>query len=589
MTLQAERELLELADYLYIHSNIKPYSRVIFILSRLIALNSDLRNIHTADKILSFLINKYPDLLEEQDYNAKYIFDLIGKDFLKIKEVVLHILELAPKGTDTLGFIFNTLLRGKFEAGEGLGTYLTPEEVVGIMVNISLFYYEKYNDNYSKIKFADITGGTGRFIFKFNNICKLKKLKYHAIIADQSKFSLDLAKINFILSGDTKNVEIINVNDSIIDSQITNYSEKISIICTNPPFGANKYIFTSELKKTFSNNELKLLYMTSDKSKIDPALVFLLRNFKLLAKNGIMSIILPDGVLYSNLLYDIITQKLDNCYFNILAIVSLPVATFSLGGTVAKTSFLVIHKSPKNIKAKIYIGTANHVGFLKKGNNKIIDKKGNDLELIEQEIISKKISVGIYANIEMAFKREYCKNNLFVKNNNILIREYLKYPVCDKYFHISILDIDETGFINFEKVINNSPITKPLLCKPYDVLISCINPRIWRATIIPNIKKYIWTCSSEFAVFRCKNIEESVKFYFSVMQKKFREKALSYAKGTSSSRQRINKKDLMNIKLVSPNNDQVEELKKLIEIRHNNYFDRLKDLSISISLWGRPN
>jgi hypothetical protein len=587
--MESEQELLSLADYLYVHSNIKPYSRVIFILSRLIALNSDLKNIDNSQSILNALMQKYPDLLEEQDYNAEYIFELIGKDFIKIKNIVLKILELAPKGTDTLGLIFNTLLRGKFEAGEGLGTYLTPEEVVKIMVNISIFYYKKYNKNNNKIIFSDITGGTGRFIYEFNNICKSHKINYHAIIADQSKFSLDLAKINFILSGDINKVSIINVKDSMIDNQIAKYSNKINIICTNPPFGTNKYIFSSELKSVFSNNELRLTNMTCTNSKIDPAALFLLKNFKLLSKNGIMSIVLPDGVLYSNLLYNIIRQPIDDCYFNILAIISLPVVTFSLGGTVAKTSFLVVHKSLKKVESRIYVDSANHIGFLKKGNKKIIDKYGNELERIEQNILSNNISNGIYKDIKSAFKKDCRDNNILGKNNNILVKEYLKYPKNGEYFHISILDIDETGYINFEKIINNSPITKPLLCKSNDVIISCINPRIWRATIIPNIDNYNWTCSSEFAVFRCNNIDESIKFYFSVMHNNFREKALSFAKGTSSSRQRINKKDLLSISLVPPTKRQIEELRQLIEIRHNNYINRLKDLTISISLWGRAN
>jgi type I restriction-modification system DNA methylase subunit len=582
---EVERELLNLADYLYVHSNIKPYSRVIFILSRLIALNSDLKTINNCQGILDALIKKYPDLLEEQDYNVEFIFELIGGDFSKIKKIVLKILDIAPKGTDTLGLIFNTLLRGKFEAGEGLGTYLTPEEVVKIMVNTSFFYFKKYNINYKKIKFADITGGTGRFIYSFNNICKAFKLNYHALIADQSKFSLDLAKINFILSGDIKKVDIINVNDSIVDSKISKYLHKINIICTNPPFGTNKYLFSQELKNVFLNDELNMLNMICDKSKIDPAIIFFLKNFKLLSQNGVMAIVLPDGVLYSNILYNIIHQIIDDCYFNILAIISLPVATFSLGGTVAKTSFIIIHKSPKKIKSKIYTASVNHIGFLKKGNNKIIDKDGNELEFIEQEILSDKISMGIYYDVEIAFKKNHCDNNS-LKNNNTLVREYLKHPIGNKCFHISILDIDETGFINFEKIIKNSPITKPLLCKPYDVIVSCINPKIWRATIVPEINGYIWTCSSEFAVFRCKNIDESINFYFSVMQKNFRKKALSYARGTSSSRQRINKKELLNIRLVLPSKQQLEKIKDLIEIRHTLYLNRLKDLEISVSLWG---
>jgi len=585
---EAERSLLQLADYLYIHSNIKPYSRVIYILSRLIALNSDLKMINDSKTVLLKLKNKFPDLLEEQDYNSDYIFGLLKNDFIRIKNVVLNILELAPKGTDTLGLIFNTLLRGKFEAGEGLGTYLTPEEVVEIMVNISISFFKKYNKKNKTIYFADITGGTGRFIYKFINLCKIINIKYKAIISDQSKFSLDLAKINFILSGDIENVNIINVKDSILDDNINKYLGKINIICTNPPFGTNKYEYSTELKYIFNDNELKILNMISEKSKNDPALIFLLKNFKLLSNNGIMGIILPDGIIYSNIFFYIINQNYDGFYFNILSVISLPVVTFALGGTVAKTSFIIINKSRKNIKTDIYIANADHIGFLKKGNKRIIDNAGNDLFKIQEDIFSNSIKYGKLVSKEIAFKRKcFNKKCLSLNKNIVLVRNYLKQTNNKIYYHISILDVDETGYINFEKILKNSPITKPIICEPYDILVSCINPKIWRTTIVPKIKDFLWTCSSEYAVFRCKDYEESIKLYFSIMQNNFIESAVSYAKGTSSSRQRINKNDLLKIKIDIPNDSQIDKLKKLFKLRNENYINRLKDLSISSSLWSR--
>jgi hypothetical protein len=189
---------------------------------------------------------------------------------------------------------------------------------------------------------------------------------------------------------------------------------------------------------------------------------------------------------------------------------------------------------------------------------------------------------------EIVFKKESIEKKGFsLRKNCILVKEYAKDFSREKsHFHISILDIDETGYINFERVFQNDPVTKPLICKPYDILISCINPRIWRTVIIPEISNYTWTCSSEFAVFRSKNKADSIKLYFSIMQKKFKEQALSYAKGTSSSRQRINKMELMNIPLYSPTHEQIEKLKELIDLRKRNYINRLRDLNISLSLWG---
>ena len=170
-------------------------------------------------------------------------------------------------------------------------------------------------------------------------------------------------------------------------------------------------------------------------------------------------------------------------------------------------------------------------------------------------------------------------------NTAKLIRDYYNSPRLGLSFHISILDIDETGYINFDTLLKNNPTTKPMVCKPNDILISCINPKIWRATIVPDLKDANWTCSSEFAIFRTKTIEESIRLYYGIMTNSFKEAALKYAKGTSSSRQRINKADLHNVNYMPPNEEQYLQTSLLLKKRSIQYVERLEDLRISSSLW----
>ena len=61
------------------------------------------------------------------------------------------------------------LLRGKFEGGEGMGTFLTPEEVVIPMVDMLLKVVDKdaldHLGGSSRLLYGDICGGTGRFVY----------------------------------------------------------------------------------------------------------------------------------------------------------------------------------------------------------------------------------------------------------------------------------------------------------------------------------------------------------------------------------------------------------------------------------------
>jgi len=126
-------------------------------------------------------------------------------------------------------------------------------------------------------------------------------------------------------------------------------------------------------------------------------------------------------------------------------------------------------------------------------------------------------------------------------------------------------------------LISNSPTTKPLLCKPGDILISCINPKIWRVTIIPNLAGS-WSCSSEFAVLQPINFANTVSLFLSLISEDFIQQAVLLANGTSSSRQRINKITLLDLRI---NKLEVpEEIEDMLIKRKDIYKARLAELRL---------
>jgi len=138
--------------------------------------------------------------------------------------------------------------------------------------------------------------------------------------------------------------------------------------------------------------------------KADPAALFLDRNLQLLKLGGRMLIVVPDGVLSNSgdrYLREYLMGKKDESSGQFLggkavvkAVVSLPTQTFAISGTGAKTSFLYLQKkgtyriTGRNIsidqQGVIFMAVAEHVGYIKKGNDELIDPAGNDLKPIAE-------------------------------------------------------------------------------------------------------------------------------------------------------------------------------------------------------------
>ena len=151
---------------------------------------------------------------------------------------------------------------------------------------------------------------------------------------------------------------------------------------------------------------------------------------------------------------------------------------------------------------------------------------------------------------------------------SVFVKEYVNNEFGN-YVHIPVDAVDEYGIIHFDKcLINKMPKSKPLKCNSGDILVSCINPRIWRVAKIPYIKNINWNCSSEFIVLRAKKDKNELFMYLS--NKDVKDKALKLANGTSSSRQRVNKKMFFSIDINLDNKNDID-INKYDKINMNLY------------------
>jgi type I restriction enzyme M protein len=94
------------------------------------------------------------------------------------------------------------------------------------------------------------------------------------------------------------------------------------------------------------------------RTRIDPSLACLARAVTLLAPGGVLGIVLPDGVLGSPSVRDLLTRGGDLAP---LAVVSLPPATFALSGTVARTSALFLRRDGAD-RPRVVLARVEHVG-----------------------------------------------------------------------------------------------------------------------------------------------------------------------------------------------------------------------------------
>lgn len=261
----------------------------------------------------------------------------------------------------------------------------------------------------------------------------LSQIKHYSFFgADQASGSLIKARLNMLLYGDGHS-QLLHVDDSLLDQHIDCLMGKFDLIMTNPPFGKNKYdaskgeSYAKGLEKMRSN---KLFYhpkvqpllddpryqcelgysWTSDRNKkkalknANPASLFIDRNLQLLKPGGRLLIVVPDGILSNSddkyireYLMGLKDEKSGEFFGGkavVKAVVSLPTQTFAISGTGAKTSFLYVQKKGTytmggqaitvDRQGPIFMAVAEHVGYIKKGNDELPDPAGNDLKPIAE-------------------------------------------------------------------------------------------------------------------------------------------------------------------------------------------------------------
>jgi len=273
------------------------------------------------------------------------------------------------------------------EMRRGLGIYLTPDDVVKMMVAFVSPTPEQ--------SVYDLACGSGTFLIETLKFRHTKSRPQKNIVwgTDKNPRMLLLAELNI------GHFPEITFNRRVIDSLFPETDNKtpwprpssFDVIFTNPPFGVTLDNASFDLRgfKTCVNKEG---YITNRQQS---EIVFIEQSLNYLKPGGILAIVLPKSVVTNSSLQT--ARKAFDKQGYIYAAVILPSETFATSGTQASTIVLFIRKySPKeDRKEKINIALANvtNVGYDATGR----ERKDNELLQLAKDLrscLKSKSSVG---------------------------------------------------------------------------------------------------------------------------------------------------------------------------------------------------
>lgn len=297
---------------------------------------------------------------------------------------LLNLIRVIPmngkQDYDVLGFVYEYLISNfAANAGKKAGEFYTPHEVSKVMSDIIADFLK----NRENIEIYDPTSGSGSLLINIGNsvsknIKDPNKIKYYAQELKQNTYNL--TRMNLIMRGILPS-NIVARNGDTLEEDWPFFDEDheytplfIDAVVSNPPYSQPWDSKDKETDARYKNFGL------APKTKADYA--FLLHDLYHLKPDGIMTIILPHGVLFRGGEEREIRKNLIEKN-HIDTIIGLPANIFF--GTGIPTIIMILKKQAKK-DTNIQIIDASR-GFVKDGkNNKL---RAADIKKISDAVINR--------------------------------------------------------------------------------------------------------------------------------------------------------------------------------------------------------
>ena len=326
--------------------------------------------------------NLFNELRNSPDFRS--IFDDSDKLSLEprlLAEIVYRLQFLKIRESDKTGDAFQLFI-APYYRGEN-DQYLTPEPVINMILGII--------NPTLKDTILDHACGTGRFLthtishvqeqLTRQSINMKNWASTHVFGIDIDRTLVKISKIYMVMIGDghTNIAKDNSLKKEVSQYQVSNLL--ITMVVTNPPFGRKEKVVDKTILKYYDLGHVwdKNLDMKTElrKQGQTQGILMLERAYQFLNENGIIGIVLPEG-LFSNITDDYI-RKWIVTHFEILAIISLPEETFRVEtiGVNVKTSVLIAKKKTGVTEHNIFFASPKTIGYNLQGetvnSNEVMD------------------------------------------------------------------------------------------------------------------------------------------------------------------------------------------------------------------------
>ncbi|GAB6095098.1 type I restriction-modification system subunit M [Desulfatiferula olefinivorans] len=385
----------------YIKDNIGYFMAYDHLFSTWLAQGRDFDVSHVRDALSAFSRHIHPHhkrlfdgIFKTLETGLSKLGDTAAKQTKAISELLQLIKDIPMDGRlgyDVLGFIYEYLI-GMFaaNAGKKAGEFYTPHEVSLLMSEIVADHVKEKQ----KIQIYDPTSGSGSLLINIGHcIAKhmddVNNIRYYAQELKENTYNL--TRMNLVMRGILPNNIFTRNGDTLEDDwpyfdetdPINTYNPLyVDAVVSNPPYSQKWDPAHKESDPRYSRFGL------APKSKADFA--FLLHDLYHLKPDGIMTIVLPHGVLFRGGEEGTIRKNLiENNHID--TIIGLPKNIFF--GTGIETIILVLKQKRPNTDVLIVDASK---GFAKEGkNNKL---RASDIKKICDTVIARE-SVPRYSRL----------------------------------------------------------------------------------------------------------------------------------------------------------------------------------------------
>ena len=326
----------------------------------------------------------YEKIFDTLDTGLSKLGDTSGARTKAISNLLQLIKDIPMDGRedyDVLGFIYEYLISNfAANAGKKAGEFYTPHEVSVLMSEIIADHLKDRD----KIEIYDPTSGSGSLLINIGQSAAKRmgsrdNIKYYAQELKENTYNL--TRMNLVMRGILPD-NIVTRNGDTLEEDWPFFDENheytplyVDAVVSNPPY--SQHWEPTEEKK---HDPRYATYGIAPKSKADYA--FLLHDLYHLKPDGIMTIVLPHGVLFRGGEEGEIRKNLVENN-NIDAIIGLPANIFF--GTGIPTIIMVLKQKRENTDVLI-VDASKH--FEKVGKNNVL--KASDIKRIVDTVVERR-------------------------------------------------------------------------------------------------------------------------------------------------------------------------------------------------------